>query len=163
MKKVLSFMGFVVVLSAILNWLETRPSRSLLTDMMIVRVTRRLQDDDAAGVFGEKWQQERNKLFELAQGAGAEDGARNALGELCFLMAQKNSADNVIQVVERDDGHHRMIDGWGREINLLKAEAPEVVESLRLQKNVISNFVIWSSGRNGINEFGGGDDILFRR
>ena len=50
-------------------------------------------------------------------------------------------------------------DAWGNQIHILFATNSNGI--LIGSKTFNSDVVIWSDGKNGINEFGAGDDILF--
>lgn len=53
-------------------------------------------------------------------------------------------------------------DGWGRAYNIAWRTSFNNTNSVMLEANT-NSLLIWSSGQNGINEFGNGDDIYDAR
>lgn len=61
------------------------------------------------------------------------------------------------------DGERRLIDPWGNEYNIgRKDELAQPLRNIRKDKRwiYIGDFILWSSGPNGMNELGAGDDVL---
>jgi len=57
----------------------------------------------------------------------------------------------------------RLIDTWNRPVNICWRTNMPAETSSELLKSTDMDVIIWSSGENGVNEYGNGDDIFYRQ
>jgi hypothetical protein len=82
--------------------------------------------------------------------------------DMAFGLAYKQSTDDAY--IKTSPGNDPVVlDAWDRPLNIvLRSELLQdkaVSDSLRAKTNVV---IIWSSGRDGTNEYGGGDDVVLK-
>ena len=91
--------------------------------------------------------------------------ANSSLEEILARHDGDNLLDAVIQLIARDEtlkpisDNLRKSDGWGRPYNVEWRTNIVGVASPMLKANQDA-LLIWSSGENGVNEYGNGDDIF---
>lgn len=91
--------------------------------------------------------------------------ANSSLEEILARHDGDNLLDAVIQLIARDEtlkpisNNLRKSDGWGRPYNVEWRTNIVGVASPMLKANQDA-LLIWSSGENGVNEYGNGDDIF---
>ena len=71
-----------------------------------------------------------------------------------LISGVPNSAPNYFKIL---DGV--VCDAWNSPLNVARVDA--VKDHANLARTAIDCVVIWSSGKNGVNEYGEGDDIVF--
>ena len=91
---------------------------------------------------------DRNDLFvQMMQDKPSSDITKEMLETILTKEGMKNIWDHI------SDG-----DGWGRAYNVAWSTDRDVSKSpLRLRNR--NPLQVWSSGKNGVNELGGGDDL----
>ena len=80
----------------------------------------------------------------------------------CFMVCKH--MDAPIFSFQTNEGIPHLIDPWGQEYNIATTNEIDEVKRIRNIENwTIGPFIVWSSGPNRRNEYGGGDDILGAR
>lgn len=151
MSKVIRYaLGFIVVLVVVAAIIpiepKVRPPAKTKAAIELI-----LYEADMRGVA------DGEGLRKLLNGATDSVAINRAIA--AWAMADTNLASRVSVIRVSTDG--LILDGWGRPLNfaLRSAEVPRISPAL-LNQSETSGLIIWSSGPNGANEFGRGDDIF---
>jgi hypothetical protein len=101
---------------------------------------------------------------ELTHGSSAaqELGATNDSFEINRVVAGWLQADTSVSNWVRFSSNSPMVlvDGWGTPLNFVQKSHEDNRYSAALIA-ITNSLIVWSSGANRSNEFGGGDDIVF--
>ena len=86
---------------------------------------------------------------------GTNDGKEDRLRQ--FLMGQKAS----MQPLREEDIAKLATDGWGRPFNLGKRVDVTAKDPASPLLRFPGDILVWSSGPDGTNQFGRGDDVVY--
>ena len=86
---------------------------------------------------------------------GANDGKEDRLRQ--FLMREKTS----LQPMQEDDISKLVTDGWGHSFNLASRADVAIKDPASPLLRFPGDILVWSSGPDGTNQFGRGDDVVY--
>lgn len=76
------------------------------------------------------------------------------------LIGKKRCHDTWLKYENRS-GEDLLIDPWGNTLHVYRSDDPLIIDKNQLRKcSELSDVVVWSSGPNGVNDWGGNDDIV---
>jgi len=134
----------IMLLGGLLGCSPTTPARrvqtkSRLKHIALILATIRTEKPDALSL--------------LVPGANGrnEDRLRQ------FLMREKAS----LQPLQDDDISKVVVDGWGHSFNLGSRADVAAHDPAATLLEFPGDIVVWSSGPDGINQFGRGDDVVY--
>lgn len=94
-----------------------------------------------------------------SESASSESELINAVGRFCKECLSLTGAHGALSI-QSVDGIDKVIDPWGNPYNIGLLNTVSHAWPNQLKDSAIGSVLVWSSGPNGINENGGGDDIV---
>jgi hypothetical protein len=134
----------VVLLAFLLGCSPEAPAPRALTGSRLNQIAYTLQ------VLGK----EKPEVLSLLR-PDMTDGKEDRLGQ--FLMREKAS----LQPMQEDDIRKLVVDGWGHSFNLAKRADVALRDPASPLLRFPGDILVWSSGPDGTNQLGRGDDVVY--
>lgn len=139
--------GALCLFLLILIYLPDPPSKSLQTRVLIRNIYQELLRINEEG---------ESDIRQLLHSKGEERCLSRLLCDLIKEPWVKYSQSNLVLFK-----NNSIIDAWGNSLCVAWRSDITTKATIGLLNSVDCELIIWSSGKNGVNEFGDNDDVYF--